>query len=212
MKKADLQLYRELQKSPILFVSKMWGLSPQDKNEPFIKGKHITFQQAEILNAVELALQGEKSNRISIRSGHGVGKSATISWLMLWYLFCFKDCQIACTAPSAEQMNDVLWKEAMKWIQLMPDVVKKKYEWTGSHIRIDESPETWFARAKTARKEAPEALAGVHGEHVMLLVDEASGVPEEIYNTAEGSLTEKNTLVIIIHLKDCFRPNTSTSQ
>jgi len=176
----------------------MWGLSPQDKNEPFIKGKHITFQQAEILYAVELALQGQKSNRISIRSGHGVGKSATISWLMLWYLFCFKDCQIACTAPSAEQMNDVLWKEAMKWIQLMPEGVKEKYEWTGSHIRINESPETWFARAKTARKEAPEALAGVHGEHVMLLVDEASGVPEEIYNTAEGSLTEKNTLVVLI--------------
>jgi len=198
MSPEDVQLFKEFQKSPILFINKMWGLSPQEKGTPFIKGKHITWQQVEILRAVEFALQKQKSNRISIASGHGIGKSATISWLMLWYLFCFKDCQIACTAPSAEQMNDVLWKEAMKWIQKMPEPIQEKYQWTGSHIRISESPETWFARAKTARKEAPEALAGVHAEHVMLLVDEASGVPEEIYNTAEGSLTEDNTLVILI--------------
>lgn len=198
MNKKDLELFREFQKSPILFISKMWGLSPQEKGTPFIKGKHITFQQVEILHAVELAIAGGKPKRISIASGHGTGKSATISWLMLWYLFCFKDCQIACTAPSAEQMNDVLWKEAAKWIALMPEGIKEKYEWTGNHIRITESPETWFARAKTARKEAPEALAGVHAEHVMLLIDEASGVPEEIFNTAEGSLTEENTLVILI--------------
>lgn len=194
----DVEVFKEFQRSPIRFINAMWGLSPQHKDAPFIKGKHITWQQVQILEAVELALQKSKPNRISIASGHGTGKSATISWLMLWYLFCFKDCQIACTAPSAEQMNDVLWKEAMKWIQKMPEGIKEKYQWTGSHIRISESPETWFARAKTARKEAPEALAGVHAEHVMLLVDEASGVPEEIFNTAEGSLTEENTLVILI--------------
>ena len=198
MSNTDVQLFREFQKSPTFFVNKMWGLSPQQKGAPFQKGRHVTWQQAEVLQAVELALQGQKPNRISVASGHGTGKSAVISWLLLWYLFCFKDAQVACTAPSAEQMNDVLWKEVMKWIQRMPTKVQEKYEWTGSHIRISESPETWFARAKTARKEAPEALAGVHGEHVMLLVDEASGVPEEIFNTAEGSLTEANTLVVLI--------------
>lgn len=198
MSDKDVQLFREFQLSPIRFIKAMWNLSPQTRGEPFVKGEHITWQQVQILEAVESALQGEKPKRISIASGHGIGKSATISWLMLWYLFCFKDCQIACTAPSAEQMNDVLWKEAAKWIAKMPKGIKEKYQWTGSHIRIDESPETWFARAKTARKEAPEALAGVHAENVMLLVDEASGVPEEIFNTAEGSLTEENTLVILI--------------
>jgi len=60
-----------------------------------------------------------------------------------------------------------------------------------------ESPETWFARAKTARKESPEALAGVHGEHVMYIADEASGIPEEIYNTAEGALTNKSAYFIM---------------
>jgi hypothetical protein len=80
----------------------------------------------------------------------------------------------------------------------MPKPVREKYEWTNGYIRITESPETWFARAKTARKENPEALAGVHGDFVMYIVDEASGVPEEIFNTAEGALTGDNVLVILI--------------
>lgn len=192
----ELELYKALQKSPTLFVKIMWGLEPQAGE--FIRGKNITWQQMEILNAVEKALRGEAPNRITIKSGHGIGKSSTLAWLILWYLFCYKDAQIPCTAPTADQMYDVLWKEVKKWLNEMPEEVAAKYEWSTTYIRIKESPETWFARAKTARKESPEALAGVHGDYVMFLVDEASGVPEEIFNTAEGALTNKNVLLIMI--------------
>lgn len=214
----DVELYRRLQKSPILFVEKMWGLVPQplrpefreqalnapfkdfrpDWFEPFQKGKHIAWQQWLLLLAVENAIQGKARRRISARSGHGVGKSCVLAWLILWFLFCFKDAQVPCTAPTSDQMHDVLWKEVAKWLHLMPAPVQVKYEWTTGYLRVTESPETWFARAKTARKEAPEALAGVHAEHVMFIIDEASGVPEEIFNVAEGALTEPNILVIMI--------------
>jgi len=124
--------------------------------------------------------------------------STVLSWVILWYLFCHKDAQIPCTAPTSDQMHDVLWKEVAKWLQKMPPEIKEKYEWSNNYIRIVESPETWFARAKTARKESPEALAGVHGDYVLFLIDEASGVPEEIFNTAEGALTDKRAIVIMI--------------
>lgn len=129
---------------------------------------------------------------------HVTHNSATLSWLLLWYLFCYKDAQIPCTAPTADQMYDVLWKEVAKWHKKMPEWMQNKYEVTSNYVRITESPETWFARAKTARKENPEALAGVHGDFVMMLVDEASGVPEEIFNTAEGAMTGENVLIIMI--------------
>ena len=95
-------------------------------------------------------------------------------------------------------MYDVLWKELVKWLKLMPEQIQGLYEWSNTYIRVKERPETWFARAKTARKEAPEALAGVHGDYVMFVIDEASGVPEEIFNTAEGALTSSDILVIMI--------------
>lgn len=129
---------------------------------------------------------------------HNTGKSCCLAWLIIWFLFCFKNAQIPCTAPTSSQMHDVLWKELSKWIQKLHPVIKEKFIWTSEYLRINESPETWFARAKTAKKEAPEALAGMHGDYILFVVDEASAVPEEVFNTAEGALTQENILLIMI--------------
>lgn len=223
--KKDIELFRAWQKSPIKFIESQWGLVPQEiKPEykerfwqlvenpspiwskevsqdwfmEFTKGKNITWQQYLLLLAVERAIKGIDKRRITVESGHGTGKSCTLSWLIIWFLFCFKDAQIPCTAPTSSQMHDVLWKELSKWIQKLRPEIKAKFEWTSEYLRVNESPETWFARAKTAKKEAPEALAGMHGEYVMFVIDEASAVPEEVFNTAEGALTEENILVIMI--------------
>ena len=184
--------------SPLAFIEDVWKLTPERDNKLFQKGKHITWQQHDVLFAVEKALRGEAPRRISVASGHGVGKSTVISWLLLWFLLCFKEAQIGATAPTTEQMHDVLWKEAKKWLDKMPPAFQDKYEWITGYIRFTERPKTWFARARTARKEAPEAFAGLHGDNVMLIGDEASGIADEIYNVAEGSLTDKNTLTLLI--------------
>lgn len=195
---SNVEVYKKLQLSPRLFIKMMWGLEPQVKGQPFEKGKHYSWQQDEILEAVEKALKNEAPRRISIRSGRGIGKSTTLSWLVLWFLFCFKDAQVPCTAPSAEQLNGVLWKEVSRWLQRMPKEIQNKYEWTNTHIRIVESPSTWFATARVARKETPEAISGIHGDNLLLVVDEASAVPDEIFYSAEGTMTQPDTLVILI--------------
>ena len=167
--------------------------------ERFEKGKHITWQQWLILISIENELvKGSRNIKISVSSGHGIGKSVVLAWLILWMLFCFKDSQIPTTAPTAEQMHDILWKELAAWHKKMPLPIQNLYEWSAGYMRIKESPETWFARAKTARKENPEALAGVHSDHVMVIADEASGVPDEIFNTAEGAMTGPFVIVILI--------------
>ena len=213
--------------SPIYFVQVMWGLYPQPLKPEFqalvtlliTQGRlneicseyfvpktrdecfneHLySWQQWVILLAVERAIQALSPDRISIRSGHGIGKSTIISWLLLWYLYCHRLAQVNCTAPTGDQMYDVLWKEVSKWLKQMPHNVQKKFEWQANYIRILEHPEAWFARARTARKESPEALAGMHGENMMALIDEASGVHEEIFNTMEGSLTDHKPMIIMI--------------
>lgn len=165
---------------------------------PFEKGKHITWQQWLVLLSVDKAMAKQASNKISVSSGHGIGKSGVVSWIILWFLYCHYNCQVPCTAPTAYQMYDVLWKELALWIERMPENVKQKYEWGRDHLRMAESPETWFARAQTSSKENTEALAGVHADDVLVVADEASGVPEQVYNTAEGSWTSGNILVILI--------------
>lgn len=217
-----------LQASSLYFVEFMWGLVPQPVKEQhresleailklegddwedakkeisshwfgaFEKGKHVTWQQFLVLKGIDKAMAGKARKKVSIASGHGIGKSAMVSWVILWFLFCHYDAQVPCTAPTADQMYDVLWKELSLWINRMPDNVKAKYDWATDHIRMTESPNTWFARAKTSSKENSEALAGVHSDNVLTVADEASGVEEQIFNTAEGSWTSGNILVLLI--------------
>lgn len=220
--------YAKMEASSIYFTWVTWGIVPQPLKPEYQKrfdeglklqhkewdafcatvtkdwfqeyrdGVHITWQQSLVLHGVDKAVRGECSLRISIVSGHGIGKSATISILILWFLFIHPDCQVACTSPGKEQMYDVLWKELKKWIERMPASMGNMYEWQTSHVRMKEAPETWFARAKTASKENTEALAGVHADWVLIAVDEASGVDEAIFETMEGSLTSGNILVLLI--------------
>lgn len=189
---------KEYKKSPFPFIADMFGIRPMKEGEKFKKGRHMTEHQRILLQAVEDAINNKASRRISVRSGHGTGKTTILSLIVIWFLFSFSEAQIPCTAPSQEQMHDVLWKEIAKWLKKMPEWAAEAFEWTAGHIRMKSSPETWFARAKTARKESPEALAGIHGENVCFVIDEASAVPEEIFTVAEGALTEENILVIMI--------------
>lgn len=238
--KTDIAEFRMMFYSPIYFIQKAWGLTPQgvkpeyanklaeaftktwdaweeakeeitaewfgDYNHEterwewydFQKGKNMTWQQLLFLKSVEKAVKKEASQHISAVSGRGTGKSRTLAWAIIWYLFGRPDCQIPCTAPTSDQMYDVLWKELMICINEMPPNLKQMYVWESQYLRIKESPGTWFARAKTSSKENPEALSGVHADHVMAAVDEGSGVPEPIFIAAQGILTSPNVLFVMI--------------
>ncbi len=165
----------------------------------FVKGRHISWQQTLILLSVQKAIEDKRLSRhISVRSGHGIGKSTVTSWIVIWFLYCYFMSQVPVTAPTASQMHDVLWKELAIWLERMPQEVGEMFEWQHDYIRVRYKPESWFARAKTSSKENTEALAGVHADNVLMAVDEASGVPEQVFNTAEGALTSGNVFVIMI--------------
>lgn len=219
--------YRKM-RSPLYFVRQVWGLRPQppkpeyearfrigllmrDKAwdafcktvrpywfQDYREGLHVTWQQSLVLYGIEKGLKGDCSMRVSIVSGHGIGKSMILSLIILWFLYVNADSQVACTSPGKEQMYDVLWKELKKWIERMPKEYAQMYTWESSHVRMTEAAQTWFARAKTSSKENTEALAGVHADWVMIAVDEASGVEEPIFETMEGALTSGNILVLLI--------------
>lgn len=124
--------------------------------------------------------------------------SCTISWILIWYLFCFYNSQIGCTANSGDQLRDVLWKEVALWIDRMPKKFANRFEMTQNKLKIKGKGKFWFARAKTSRPEKPEALAGLHSDNMMLCVDEASGVSEKVFETAQAALTNEKPFYFMI--------------
>ncbi|MCL6455066.1 MAG: phage terminase large subunit [Alicyclobacillus sp.] len=132
--------------------------------------------------------------RVAIRAGHGVGKSTLEAWAVLWFMFTRPFPKVPCTAPTARQLFDVLWPEINKWMSRSP-VLKKYFEWQKTRVVMVQEPERWFASARSAAK--PENLAGIHEDHVLFIVDEASGVKDEIFETIEGALTTPDAKLVI---------------
>jgi len=139
-----------------------------------------------------------RCKRISIRSGNGVGKTALEAWLVIWFMYCFPDCRIPCTAPTNHQLNDILWPEIKKWLN--KSNLTGLLEWTATTLYNKSSPETWFAVARASSE--PTNFQGFHEENIMFIIDEASGVSDEIWDAIRGSLTTENAYCIM-----CGNPN-----
>lgn len=212
-----------MQENIFIFIENMWGLTPQPPRpeheafidlcillgdyekiekkhfQTFVKYKHITWQQFLILSAYQRAVNGDDKREVSVVSGHGVGKSASIAWIIFHFLFAWENCNVACTAPSKEQMFGVLWKEASLWHSRMQnEQIRSFFRITSDKIVVQGREKQWWANAKTASVDKPEALSGIHSDNVLLLADEASAIHDKIFENASGSLTNENYVFIMI--------------
>lgn len=138
--------------------------------------------------------------RVSVRSGHGTGKSTFEAWCVLWFMSTHFPCKVPCTAPTGHQLHDVLWAEVAKWHRALkeriPDLANE-FEWTAEKFSLKSAPNESFAVARTSRPERPEALQGFHSENLLFLIDEASGIPEEVFQVAEGALSTPGAFVFM---------------
>lgn len=221
----QLKLYEECGANPLKFIKFAFGLEPQkvledysalledcrrsgdysrmrlSMFEPFERYQMLSRQQVEIILAVSRAVNKKDKKRIAVRSWHGIGKSSVISMIMIWYLFSFWNSIIGCTAPTALQMHDVLWKELQVWKDRLPDNIKQEFERTNDYLRVwftKEDKAKRYARARTASKDQPEALAWLHADFLMIIADEASWVADEIFETAQSAGTNKNAIFLMI--------------
>ena len=144
--------------------------------------------QAEALDALA------NNPRVAIRSGHGVGKTALESWSILWFLFTRPTPKIPATAPTQIQLYNILWPEISKWMKRSP-VLDELFEWQRTQVYFKAMPERWFATARTASK--PENMAGFHEEHLLFVLDEASGISDPIFESVEGALTTSDAKLLI---------------
>ena len=136
--------------------------------------------------------------RISVRAGHGVGKSTVCSWALIWHMLTRYPQKAVCTAPTAGQLFDALFAEVKRWINVLPPVLKDGIEVYSDRIVLKAAPESSFISARTSSAERPEALAGVHSEHVLLICDEASAIPEPVFESAAGSMSGHSATTVLI--------------
>lgn len=131
---------------------------------------------------------------ITVRAMHGPGKTFGVAAIMHWFNNAFKG-RIICTAPKQEQLKTRLWPNFRKI------AVRAGREYS-SALKIDtlkitwHGDEDWCALAETASQ--PENLAGYHDDNMLVIVDEASGVAEEMYPVIEGMVSTGNMVIVLL--------------
>lgn len=134
-------------------------------------------------------------------SGRGVGKSALVAWLNHWAMSTILGVTCINTANTEAQLKSRTWAEVGKWHTLSlnahwfekTSLALKPAEWFERQLKHQLKIDTgyYYAQAQLWSEENPDSFAGVHNQNgVILVFDEASGIPEKIWTVSEGFFTD----------------------
>jgi phage terminase large subunit len=168
--KPEERVVLEWAKDPVLFVQQALKANPEK-------------WQAEFLLAVR------DNNRIAVKSGHGVGKSTSLAWMIIWYLLTRYPAVIIATANTEAQLTDVLLREVEKWVRNLDPGMRDLIVLKADRIELRDDPKQCYAALRTARRENPEAFQGRHDKNLLLIADEASGIDDVIFEVGKGSMS-----------------------
>lgn len=136
--------------------------------------------------------------RLARTSGHGIGKSALVSWVILWAMSTFPDTVGVVTANTETQLKTKTWVQLATWYRRC--LCREMFKMTATAL-FSTDPEherTWRMDMVPWSERNTEAFAGLHnqGKRILLVFDEASAIPDVIWEVAEGALTDENTQII----------------
>jgi integrase len=142
-------------------------------------------KQREVLESVR------DHSRTAVRSCHGAGKTAIAARSALWFLAVHPNSRVITTAPTWAQVKDLLWREIRLGYQAAAGYFGGELYDTRLELGVD-----WLALGLSTDR--PERFQGHHAEHLLLVIDEASGVDEQIFEASAGFLTSPGARVLMI--------------
>ncbi len=160
--------------SPVIFVREVFNVDPDD-------------WQLDALEAYRT------NQRTAMLASKGVGKTCCLSWIVWHFLVCYPHPKVVATSISEANLRDGLATEMAKWMNASP-ILRANYVWTKTRLFLKANPETWYLSFRTWSKSADanqqaDALAGIHAEYTLFVLDESGGIPQAVAATAEAALS-----------------------
>lgn len=132
-------------------------------------------------------------DRISVKSGHSMGKDFISGIVSLWFLYCFDRSIVITTAPTDRQVEKIVWGEIAKYHRASPVPLAGKLNTKDLKIAED-----WYALGfTTTDREELGKFQGFKGKNVLVVVTEAQAVDDGIYDQIEGITTADNSKIYL---------------
>jgi hypothetical protein len=160
--------------------------------------------QREVLQTIGNQLQENarlnrwKAVQIAVASGNTVGKTALLTWLILWALMTFEDALGVVTAGTEPQIRTRLWGELAKWFYKLPEALLAQWELTATALFNKQNQHTWRCDGRPWSERNQESWSGLHnfGKRVLVVMDECSMIPDPIWRATDGMLSDAETEII----------------
>lgn len=177
----------EFYDDPLGFV--MYAFPWGEKDGPLEEFDGPDVWQAEQLIRIGEAFKENPlcSLREATASGHGIGKSAEVAFIVLWAMSTRPHLNGVVTANTLPQLTTKTWRELAVWHKRL--INEHWFKWSATKFYHRQHPETWFVAAVPNTEHNSEAFAGLHATHVLVIYDEASGIPDKIWEVSEGAMT-----------------------
>jgi hypothetical protein len=156
-------------------------------------GEHLWSKQRVVAKSVQ------RKRFTAVRSCHGTGKSYLASRLVAWWLATKPDAFVVTTAPSGHQVRSILWREikrAKTKGNLKGRITEGQVpEWKigGELVGFGRKPADYVDPT-----EAATSFQGIHALNLLVVLDEASGIPEWLATAVETLVTNTNSRVLAI--------------
>jgi len=161
---------------PVAFVREVLGFEPWSKQ-------------------IETMLSVRDHPRTAVRACHGVGKTAVAARIALWFLATHPHSRVITTAPTFTQVEQLVWREIRGAVAGAHARGAASQFPTPNRTSLELAPD-WFALGLSTNE--PERFQGHHADDLLLIVDEASGVDDGIFEAAEGFLTAEGAKALLI--------------
>jgi hypothetical protein len=135
--------------------------------------------------------------RRAIASGHGIGKSTLVAWLVNWLMVTRPETHGTVTANTFDQLETKTWASIQKWTKLC--IFSHWFECNTGKLYAKGRKEDWFCHPASSKEENSEAFAGQHSEQgsSVYFFDEDSAIPDKIHEVAEGGLTDGEPMIFL---------------
>ena len=168
---------------PIAFVRENFGVEP----DPW---------QCDFLIAYNTG------RRVAAKACKGPGKTAVLAWCMWHFMVTRPHCKIPATSITGDNLRDGLWAELAKW-QQKSKFLREAFTWRPERVEANGHKETWFMSARkwsqsADKEQQANALAGLHADYIMFVLDEAGGIPDAVMVAAEAALASGIECKILI--------------
>jgi hypothetical protein len=159
-------------------------------------GIETDFQQREVLDNVS-----KVGSRTSVSSGHGTGKSFLTAAMIIIFMILHPGGRVVIIANKIRQVMDAVWKN----LKIHFKALQRRFPWIANYFVLTESSffertskGIWYVSPKGFRLNQEESLAGEHADHMLTIVDEASGVNDRAFGVIMGAQTSEDNRVLLL--------------